>query len=191
MGKRQHLPVGKHHLVPHPDTPPDSVEAVDVEIYMTDTNEMLLCYRVTASDEVVTPPWVVSQRADKLWETTCFELFLQPAGGPAYFEFNFSPSTEWAAYAFDAYRSGMRNVDLVLDPHVERDPELEPEESSVRFALDADVDLAAIPRGPLRMGLAAVIEEKSGRKSYWALAHPAAKPDFHHPDSFALQLPAE
>ena len=34
-----------------------------------------------------------------------------------------------------------------------------------------------------------VIEEINGRKSYWALKHPAGKPDFHHPDCFALELP--
>jgi hypothetical protein len=35
-----------------------------------------------------------------------------------------------------------------------------------------------------------VIEETNGRKSYWALAHPPGKPDFHHSDCFALGLPA-
>ena len=158
---------------------------------MTDTDEMLLCYRVAARGELRTSPWVRSQRAEGLWETTCFELFLQPVGGSAYYEFNFSPSSEWAAYAFDDYRSGMKNLDLVLDPDVSPAPELEPDEGSLGFALDADVDLASISPGPFRMGLSAVIEEKAGRKSYWALAHPAAKADFHHPDSFALQLPAE
>jgi hypothetical protein len=41
-----------------------------------------------------------------------------------------------------------------------------------------------------RLNLSAVIEEKSGAKSYWALDHaPEAAPDFHHPDCFVLQLP--
>lgn len=40
-----------------------------------------------------------------------------------------------------------------------------------------------------RLGLSAVIEEGSGCVSYWALAHPSAKPDFHHPGSFILTLP--
>ena len=39
-------------------------------------------------------------------------------------------------------------------------------------------------------GLAAVIEEQSGAKSYWAIAHPADKPDFHDPACFAATLPA-
>jgi hypothetical protein len=34
-----------------------------------------------------------------------------------------------------------------------------------------------------------VIEETSGGKSYWALAHPPGKPDFHHADGFVYELP--
>lgn len=44
---------------------------------------------------------------------------------------------------------------------------------------------------PCKLNLAAVIEENDGTKSYWALHHPdPEKPDFHHPDSFVLKLPA-
>jgi hypothetical protein len=32
---------------------------------------------------------------------------------------------------------------------------------------------------------------EDGTKSYWALAHPQGKPDFHHVDSFALTLAPE
>ena len=42
--------------------------------------------------------------------------------------------------------------------------------------------------GPL--GLSAVLEDLNGEKTWWALAHAPDKPDFHHPDSFALELPA-
>jgi hypothetical protein len=40
------------------------------------------------------------------------------------------------------------------------------------------------------MGISAVIEEQGGVKSYWALAHSDAKPDFHAPACFAATLPA-
>ena len=40
-----------------------------------------------------------------------------------------------------------------------------------------------------QLGLSAVLEEVDGTKSYWALAHPEDKPNFHHPDCFAAQLP--
>ncbi len=42
---------------------------------------------------------------------------------------------------------------------------------------------------PWMLGVSAVVETKEGSLSYWALAHPPGKPDFHHPDSFALTLP--
>jgi hypothetical protein len=41
---------------------------------------------------------------------------------------------------------------------------------------------------PLRLGLAAVIETTDGALSYWALAHPAARPDFHRREGWTLQL---
>jgi hypothetical protein len=41
----------------------------------------------------------------------------------------------------------------------------------------------------LHVGLSAVVKETSGRQSYWALAHPSGKPDFHHSDCFALEVP--
>jgi hypothetical protein len=51
--------------------------------------------------------------------------------------------------------------------------------------------LSALPhKATWRLGLSAVIEDSSGAKSYWALAHPPGKPDFHHPDCFAHELPA-
>jgi hypothetical protein len=51
--------------------------------------------------------------------------------------------------------------------------------------------LSNLPSGAVwRLGLSAVIEEANGRKSYWALAHPPGKADFHHSDCFAYKLPA-
>ena len=45
-----------------------------------------------------------------------------------------------------------------------------------------DADLCA--------GISAVVATKRGKISYWALAHPAGSPDFHHKDCFALKLEA-
>jgi hypothetical protein len=58
-----------------------------------------------------------------------------------------------------------------------------------RYALQAALDLSGLPRvATWRLGLAAVIEETSGRKSYWALGHPPGQPDFHHSDCFACEI---
>jgi len=35
---------------------------------------------------------------------------------------------------------------------------------------------------------AAAIEDDRGRLSYWALEHPPGRPDFHHPESFTMEL---
>ena len=40
-----------------------------------------------------------------------------------------------------------------------------------------------------QLGLSAILEEKDGTKSYWALSHPGGdKPDFHDPVCFAARL---
>ena len=97
-----------------------------------------------------------------------------------YREFNFSPSTQWAAYDFDSYRAGMRNADVLA-------PRIEVRYGPERYELYAAFDL---PGGtPWRLALTAVIEETDGVKSYWALKHPPGKPDFHHADGFVLELP--
>lgn len=60
----------------------------------------------------------------------------------------------------------------------------------VRFSLTGilnDVNLSFASE--CRLGMSAVIEEQEGTKSYWALAHPPGKPDFHHPACFAITLP--
>lgn len=44
---------------------------------------------------------------------------------------------------------------------------------------------------PLDLSLTAVIETKDQQLSYWALRHPGPKPDFHHRQGFALQIPAD
>ena len=62
--------------------------------------------------------------------------------------------------------------------------------SGRRSSLELD-GLPSLPGdAPWRLGLSAVIEETTGRKSFWALAHPPGKADFHHPDCFAFELPA-
>jgi len=164
------------HLVCHPDTPARSVQSVEVAVQYH-SGRWLLGFEVVGDTPLVSPR-AAPARTDGLWRTTCFELFVGTAG-EGYAEYNFSPSTQWAAYAFTRYREGM--TPLPIDP-----PLIEPVEKGIRVTLDFPV--AAI--GQVRLGLSAVIEEQDGTKSWWALAHPPGKPDFHHPACFALELPA-
>ena len=117
-----------------------------------------------------------------MWQHTCFEAFARGSSGTAYYEFNFAPSTLWAAYRFDGYRSGMAVADEINAPRIDV------QSNAGHFMLNASLN--ALPDDAIwRLGLSAVIEETNGRKSYWALTHPPGKPDFHHADSFALELP--
>ena len=96
-----------------------------------------------------------------------------------YREFNFSPSGEWAAYGFQRYREGALLAEVSVEIVVRR--------GAQRLELAANT-IPVNENGKLRIGLSAVIEDESGALSYWALRHAPGKPDFHHPDAFALEL---
>ncbi len=130
------------------------------------------------------PKLTYSKRSDGLWKSTCLEVFIRPEKAhEKYCELNFSPSGEWAAYAFDGYRDKMHMAHF-------RNPIVNFEATVSTLHLWAEMRLPDIFSGVIDIGLSAVLEEKSGHKSYWALEHPEGKPDFHHPDSFVLKLPA-
>jgi hypothetical protein len=125
-------------------------------------------------------------RADELWRRTCFEAFVRGPRAARYLEFNFSPSTQWASYAFSGYRSGMRAARELPAPRLD----VHANQETFEMRVSLDLGASDLPPGkPWRIGLAAVIEEANGRRSYWALAHPDGDPDFHHADAFALNLP--
>jgi hypothetical protein len=129
-------------------------------------------------------PLAGAGRADELWRHTCLEVFVAGRGSSEYREFNFSPSGEWAAYAFTAYRAGMTFPELPCGPT------LCWQRAADQLELSATLPAAALPAeaAGLRLALSAVIEEQSGTISYWALKHPARQPDFHHPEYFALEI---
>jgi hypothetical protein len=173
--------LGTHRLVPHPDHPPRSVRGVVVQ-WIEGAPGLHLRYRVEGHEALVIPPYAGSGRADGLWRTTCFELFLHGADGLDYVELNFSPSRRWAAYAFADYRSGMRELPLA------REPVCESFAGERTFVLGVRLPVGDLPPLPWSAALAAVLEEADGTKSYWALAHAPGKPDFHHPACFTLAL---
>ena len=116
--------------------------------------------------------------AERLWQHTCCELFVAREGASGYREFNLSPSGEWAAYAFERYREGSRLINTSV--------EIALRHGAGRLELAASIPVTE--NGKLRVGLSAVIEEVAGTLSYWALKHAAGKPDFHHPEAFAMEL---
>lgn len=128
-------------------------------------------------------------RSHDLWKTTCFEAFvLLPAPAPpsastsegAYLEINVAPDGRWNAYAFEQYRTPAP-------------PREAPDWKLLELACRPGSLRAVLECGPEnlkggRVGITAVIEDETGQLSYWALAHAAAKPDFHDVRSFVLEL---
>ncbi|OGS56132.1 MAG: hypothetical protein A3J40_13425 [Erythrobacter sp. RIFCSPHIGHO2_12_FULL_63_10] len=163
--------------------PPLGVTGVTGSFRLT-THWLQLRWRIEGAQQLAVPAIVSKARADGLWQTTCFEVFLKPQGTDAYHEWNLSPSRRWNAYAFEAYRAGVRALD------VSRAPDCVWHGGSKFAIFDAAIARRSLPAGPCALGLSAVIEETGGTKSYWALAHPTGKPDFHHPACFAASLAA-
>ena len=164
-------------LIPHPLFPPKRVKRVEAGIRRSKF-DIEMIFRVVGSEEVLWPEPARAERLDGLWRTTCFELFVAGRQEPHYSEYNFSPSTAWAAYDFSSYRTGMRDrvamVNAVIDRLVE--------------GIHARCEFVSFGPGPVRIGLSAVVEELGGTKSYWALAHAPGAPDFHNPACFTTVL---
>jgi hypothetical protein len=174
-------------LKPHPDSPCAAVAKIEVEVAQPRANRLDLTYIVAGKiGDVRIPEAMPASRGDKLWQHTCFEVFVRASSGDGYYEFNFSPSTQWAAYRFNSHRSGMSLPAEVGGFAIDG------QGSPGRYALQTSVDLdrlSGLPRTEFwLLGLSVIIEETSGRMSYWALAHPPGKADFHHIDCFAHRI---
>lgn len=164
-------------LIPHPSSPHGGL-TLDVEARRRE-GILSLDYALAGPVErVLWPDPAPRERTDELWRTTCFEVFVTTRTG--YIEFNLSPSGAWAAYTFDGYREAMR--DLEVPP-----PLVVTRRAPGAFALTVDLPLP--DDATAHLGLTAVIEGLDGTIGYWGLAHPSDKPDFHHRDSFVLELP--
>ena len=179
---------GRQPLRPHPRTPCARLDALEAEAIRLPANVLMLGYFLTgAMADLSLPPPGPPTRADELWRHTCFEAFVGVVGEEPYFEFNFATSGEWAAYRFSGYRAGMSVASEVDAPRLEVRMTARTFELKMFLELGRPADLRADARW--RLGLSAVIEDMAGGKSYWALAHPPGKADFHHADSFARELP--
>jgi hypothetical protein len=158
----------------HPSTPDRAVRGIAAFVRRAGSGVLDVTFRLEGDVSRLRLPAPSAPRiADRLWERTCFEVFVAMDERPAYHEFNLAPSGEWALYAFRDYRDGSPLTDDAL-------------------MLDAAIRLGRLSldhlRASLRIGLSAVIEANDGALSYWALRHPAGKPDFHCAEAFALRL---
>jgi hypothetical protein len=175
------------NLVPHPETPPSESFKLWVNVEhsgafsVTASTNLWFCIGAAPGRFVIPGPAEEAARMEDLWETTCFEAFLRNPGEEAYREWNFAPSGNWAAYDFTSHREGRSDAD-VTPPYVRV------EDNLTWWATGATIAVPSKKRFDL--GLSAILEEKDGTKSYWALNHPEGeKPDFHDAACFTAHLP--
>ena len=174
-------------LKAHHQAPNDAVRSIGVRVSRLQSGVLTITYALDADVERLCIPQLRLPRiGERLWQHTCFEIFVRRKDLRAYHEFNFSPSGEWAVYAFERYREGAAPGDEELTPRIAV------RSTATKLDLDIALDLRRLSSqhttDALVVAISAVIEARDGSLSYWALEHPPGKPDFHHSDAFVLEL---
>ena len=176
----------EHVLVPHRGGAAQHALAIAARAELERRGSTVrFSYRLTGDlSQLAIPRHRQSHRVDRLWEHTCFEAFVAPGSTLRYFELNFSPSTQWAAYEFDGYREGMRPLTFA------KPPAIVVAKAAGELSVTASVALGAFADAawPWRIGLTAVVEDRAGGRAYFALEHPREKPDFHDAAGFTALL---
>ena len=164
-------------LFAHPGTTVATVQTVDGAVWH-DADRWHFRFLVEGTDDLILPDPQTAGRADNLWKQTCFEAFVK-LPGEGYIELNFSPSSQYAAYRFDSYRSGMREEPAEVEIWIDA--------GETWLALKAAVKCDALAAGSA-LALSAVLKEHDAT-SYWALGHADGAPDFHDRACFRALLP--
>ena len=165
----------------HPQSAAGAVRRIEVRV-RRDADAIDVSYAIEGElERIAVPPVRAARAAHRLWEHTCCELFVARKGEPGYEELNFSPSGEWARYAFSGYREAGPALNGVP-------PRITVRRDANRLVLEARAAMKI--DGAIIVGVSAVVEEREGPSalSYWALRHAPGKPDFHHRDAFAMEL---
>jgi len=151
-----------------------------------DPRGLMIDYRLRGDlDRIDLPPrQTPPRRRDGLWQRSCIELFIAVHGQTRYWELNLSPGGDWNCYHFRDYRQQMSTETAIdaLPFTLVRSPR----ELHLTLKLPAALPLPAA--ATLDIGISAVIQATDGELSYWALEHPADRPDFHRRDGFTLTM---
>jgi hypothetical protein len=150
----------------------------------TDAETATIHYLVTGdiADVKFPPVNQQAQRRDNLWQSTCFELFVSAAGSKEYWEYNLSPSHDWAVFHFTDYRQDKSDNPVTQDLTVTTQ-----RTNNKRFELRCTIELPqAVKTQKMELGVSAVIQDVHDKLYYYALIHCKETADFHHRDSFII-----
>ena len=177
-------------LLCHPATPAPPINRIDASLVRLAEDSVAFRYCLRGDmARLRIPAERSTERTSLLWEHTCFEAFVGLDGEENYREFNFSPTGQWAAFDFTAYRQ--RSTE---DPAIDA-PLIAARLTDGRLELEAVVKLHDLPKATSgnawKIGLSAVVETVDTvdeSHSYWALHHPSPRPDFHHAAGFVARF---
>lgn len=149
-------------------------------------NQIHVRYRINGRTDNIQFPDVSQQasRKNELWNATCCELFVGISGEPHYWEYNLSPSHDWAVFSFTDYRQNKSDElsisQLEITTKIDKNNE---------FELKTILALPKMLIGhTLDIGVSSVVQDKSGKIHYYALTHPDKQADFHDRNGFNIKL---
>ena len=188
-----------------------SLSGVEVEVARSGARSLRLRWVARGTVRNIRLPKLHAIARADTKEVCRFSLFARAVGQDEHLRLDVFPSGKWELALF-ASRTGQRSeftsgrvsqFDILerLKPlsddkraklkqsgfdTLER---FEPSFLSISATLELKPNYELPPETDWELGAAALIEEKNGNRSCWALAHPPGAPDLSHPDSFAIRLP--
>lgn len=175
--------MAKFSLIPYHR---ESAPKINLDCELSTTSQSIfISYKLTGEiDKIELGRIPRHERVIKLWEKTCFELFIKNERNE-YMEFNFSPVFEWNAFFFPKKGDPLTEWQKIKSVKTDILDSLEV------FKVIVEISKADFPEnffeGPTA-GITSVIKEKNGNLSYWALSHEDQRPNFHHFDSFKYKF---
>ncbi|MBK9028706.1 MAG: hypothetical protein IPN98_13090 [Propionivibrio sp.] len=105
-------------LLRHPATPAPVVSTIEARALFRSDGFLELAFRLRGDMARLLIPTLPTEDRKLLWEHTCFEAFVASVSDTAYREFNFSPSGQWASYAFSDYRLADETAAMIDSPQI-------------------------------------------------------------------------
>jgi hypothetical protein len=168
-----------------PFEPEQAICTISGTIEYTEPGLLVLQYQFFGELKQVVWPAATNkpQRKDELWQQTCMELFIAEPDGERYFEFNFSPSSDWQGYEFLSYRSLASQPKNIKPPKIDKLDD----RTGVSYSVSLDITPLSLTT-PLQLGISAVLLQACGDLAYFSLYPQTDAPDFHFRDGFKLTL---